>query len=101
MKKRNFGEIRFTDNNDGTLTLEHLVGEIKVPSTGGGYVLGVPCGAGKSTAVTSLVKLFMSEGFVIFEKTQQECNEAMGSSSRQELREMRYFSCIAIPLTMT
>ncbi|MFR9527204.1 MAG: hypothetical protein SNI45_03935 [Rikenellaceae bacterium] len=77
MKKRNFGEIRFTDNNDGTLTLEHLVGEIKVPCTGGGYVLGVPCGAGKSTAVTSLVNLFPSEGFVILEKTQQECNEAM------------------------
>lgn len=77
MKKRNFGEIRFADNNDGSLTLEHLVGEIKVPCTGGGYVLGVPCGAGKSTAVTSLVKLFPSEGFVIFEKTQQECNEAM------------------------
>ncbi len=76
MKQRSYKDIKFIKNNDETLTLEHLTSEMTVPCSGGGYILPVPCGGGKSTGITSLIKLFPDEGFILFEKTIKECDEA-------------------------
>lgn len=58
------------------LTMEHLIGEMQVPCSGGAYVLNAECGAGKSTGITSLVKLFPDEGFILFENKKSECDGA-------------------------
>ncbi len=55
--------------------LGHLVGEMSVTTCGGGYIFPVPCGAGKSTGIVSLVVLYPAEGFVIFVKTKAECRD--------------------------
>ncbi len=76
MKIRNFTNIRFVKNRDSTLTFRHLIGEMQVPCSGGAYVLNAECGVGKSTGITSLVNLFPDEGFILFENTKVECDEA-------------------------
>lgn len=76
MKIRNFNDISVVDNGDGSLTFKHLIGEMQVPCDGGAYVLNAECGVGKSTGITSLVKLFPEEGFILFENTKVECDEA-------------------------
>lgn len=76
MKKRNFDDIAFVNNPDGGLAFNHLIGEMEVPCNGGAYLLAAECGVGKSTGITSLVKLFADEGFILFEKTKAECDEA-------------------------
>ncbi|MFR9659928.1 MAG: hypothetical protein SNG04_05900, partial [Rikenellaceae bacterium] len=75
MKKRPYNQIKFTTSGKKTAVLEHLVGDMSVTTNGGGYILPVPCGAGKSTGVVSLVGLYPDEGFVIFVKTQLECRD--------------------------
>ncbi len=76
MKIRSFKDITFVDNGDGILTFKHLIGEMQVPCSGGAYILNAECGAGKSTGITTLVKLFPDEGFILFENTKSECDEA-------------------------
>ncbi len=75
MRKRDFKDIAFIDNKDGTLEFRNLISEMIVPYDGGGYILATGCGVGKSTSINSLVKLFDADGFVIFEKSQVECDE--------------------------
>ncbi len=75
MKRREHNEIRFSISGKKTARLQHLVGDMSVTTCGGGYILPVPCGAGKSTGIVSLVRLFAEEGFVIFVKTKAECRD--------------------------
>ncbi len=82
MKKRPYNQIKFSTSGKKTVTLEHLVGDMSVTTNGGGHILPVPCGAGKSTGIVSLVRLYPKEGFVIFVKTKLECRD-MDSKLRQ------------------
>ncbi|MFR9527530.1 MAG: hypothetical protein SNI45_05590 [Rikenellaceae bacterium] len=75
MKKRPYNQIKFTRSGKKMTLLGHLVGEMSVTTCGGGYILPVPCGAGKSTGIVSLVGLYPAEGFVIFVKTKAECRD--------------------------
>ncbi|MFI3316776.1 MAG: hypothetical protein SNF93_04250 [Rikenellaceae bacterium] len=75
MKKRPYNQIKFTRSGKKMVMLGHLVGEMSVTTCGGGYILPVPCGAGKSTGIVSLVVLYPAEGFVIFVKTKAECRD--------------------------
>ncbi len=75
MKKRLYNQIRFVLSGKKTIVLEHSTGEISLSVGGGGKIIPVPCGAGKSVGLVSLVGLFCYEGFVIFVKTQAECRE--------------------------
>ncbi len=82
MRIIDYTEIRAVVNDNETITLRHLVGEETIPCNGGGYVIPIPCGCGKSLSITSLISQSADDGILIIEKSNDECFKTKEASVR-------------------
>ena len=72
-KKRTYSQIGAFDNGGG-IDIHHLIGEVSVPSPGA-YILDIPCGCGKSTAIKDLVSKKHDCGIIIFVATKKDADD--------------------------
>ena len=68
--------------------IRHLTGEVSIPNHGS-YVLNIPCGAGKSTAIKDLISKQHDKGVVVFVATKKDADGMKADLDRLDIPTMK------------
>ena len=77
-----------TDVMGTAIHIRHLTGEVSIPNHGS-YVLNIPCGAGKSTAIKDLISKQHDKGVVVFVATKKDADDMKADLDRLDIPTMK------------